>query len=120
MSGMERLTREGYLSNPSQACTPRTPFAATGLGQEHTFSEPTPGEEERVFFHEEMERRVSIVNPAIDTRMTISWSDTLPILSHWRRMACGDYVCGLEPSNTCIMGRRQRTRERHAADPAAV
>ena len=85
--------------------SPRTPFAATGLGQETTFTEPVPGEEERVFFHEEIERRASIVNPAINTRMTITWSDTLPILSHWRSMASGDYVCGLEPSNTYIMGR---------------
>ena len=30
--------------------TPRTPFAATGLGQEETFTAPVPGEEERVFF----------------------------------------------------------------------
>ena len=104
--GWPLVSPEAHVEFPAQRkTTPRTPFAATGLGQEHTFSEPTPGEEERVFFHEEMERRVSIVNPAIDTRMTISWSDTLPILSHWRRMACGDYVCGLEPSNTYIMGR---------------
>ena len=52
-----------------------------------------------------MERRAAIVNPALNTRMTITWSDTLPILSHWRSMASGDYVCGLEPSNSYIMGR---------------
>ena len=58
-----------------------------------------------MFFHENMERRAAIVNPKLNTRMTITWSDTLPILSHWRSMASGDYVCGLEPSNTYIMGR---------------
>ena len=85
--------------------TPRTPWAATILGQEQTFVEPVPGEEERVFFHEDMEKRVSIVNPKLDTRMTLCWSDSLPILSHWRSMANGDYVCGLEPTNCYIMGR---------------
>jgi hypothetical protein len=36
----------------------------------------------------------------------LTWSgDTLPILAEWRSMASGDYVLGLEPSNTCIMGR---------------
>ncbi len=85
--------------------TPRTPHAATILGRETTFAKPVPGEEERVFFHEDMERRVSIVNPALDTRMTLTWSDTLPVLAHWRSMASGDYVCGLEPTNTYIMGR---------------
>jgi len=86
--------------------TARTEFANTGLGKEHTFDEPVPGEEERVFFHEEMERKVSIVNKAIGTRMNMSWSDTLPILVHWRTMASGDYACGLEPTNCYIMGRK--------------
>ena len=40
--------------------TPRTAFAATGLGQEHTCTAPVPGEEERVFFHEDMERTVTL------------------------------------------------------------
>lgn len=104
--GWPLVSEEAHVELPEQRrTTPRTPFAATGLGEEHTFVKPVPGEEERVFFHEDMERRVSIVNPKINTRMTIEWSDTLPILSHWRSMASGDYVCGLEPSNTYIMGR---------------
>ena len=38
--------------------------------------------------------------------MTLSWSgDTLPILSQWRSMASGDYVLGLEPTNSYIRGR---------------
>ena len=86
--------------------TPRTPFAATGLGRETTFDAPTPGEEERVFFHEEMDRQVSIVNDSIHAKMTLTWSESLPILAHWRSMASGDYVCGLEPTNCYIMGRK--------------
>lgn len=109
--GWPLVSAEARVELPdARKTTPRTPFAATGLGQETTFTEPVPGEEERVFFHEEMERRASIVNPAIDTRMTITWSDTLPILSHWRSMASGDYVCGLEPSNTYIMGRAEERK----------
>ena len=121
---MKELMKSGYLCNTQQAwplvsedarvelpearrTTPRTPFAATALGREETFTRPVPGEEERVFFHEDMERKASIVNPKINTRMTITWSESLPILSHWRSMASGDYVCGLEPSNTYIMGRAQ-------------
>lgn len=86
--------------------SPRTPFAATGLGQETTFDAPIPGEEERVFFHENMEHRVALVNKKIGIRMSMTWSDTLPILAHWRSMASGDYVCGLEPTNCYIMGRQ--------------
>lgn len=87
--------------------TPRTPFAATGLGREATFDVPTPGEEERVFFHEEMEHTAALVNESIGTKMTLTWSESLPILAHWRSMASGDYVCGLEPTNCYIMGRKQ-------------
>ncbi len=104
--GWPLVSEDARVELPEQRkTTPRTPFAETGLGRETTFVKPVPGEEERVFFHEDMERRAAIVNPKLDTRMTITWSDTLPILSHWRSMASGDYVCGLEPSNTYIMGR---------------
>ena len=104
--GWPLVSAEARVELPEQRrTTPRTPFAATALGREQTFDEPVPGEEERVFFHEDMEKRVAIVNPAINTRMTLTWSDTLPVLSHWRSMASGDYVCGLEPTNSYIMGR---------------
>ena len=50
--------------------------------------------------------RAQLKNADLRLSMTISWSgDTLPILSQWRSMASGDYVLGLEPSNTYIMGR---------------
>ena len=50
--------------------------------------------------------RAQLKNADLGLSMTISWSgDTLPILSQWRSMASGDYVLGLEPSNTYIMGR---------------
>ena len=87
--------------------TPRTEFARTGLGKEATFDAPIPGEEERVFFHEDIEHRAALINEEIQTKMTITWSDTLPILAQWRSMASGDYVCGLEPTNCYIMGRKQ-------------
>ena len=104
--GWPLVSAEAHVELPEpRRTTPRTPFARTGLGAETTFVEPVPGEEERVFFHEDMERRASIVNPKLHTRMTLTWSEALPILSHWRSMASGDYVCGLEPSNTYIMGR---------------
>ncbi len=86
--------------------TPRTPFAATGLGRETTFDAPSPNEEERVFFHEDMEHKAALVNEFMGIRMDLTWSETLPILAHWRSMASGDYVCGLEPTNCYIMGRK--------------
>ena len=105
--GYPLISEKCRLELPQQRkTTPRTPFAATGLGRETTFDAPTPGEEERVFFHEQMEHRASLVNEEIHTKMTLTWSDSLPILAHWRSMASGDYVCGLEPTNCYIMGRK--------------
>lgn len=101
-----------FVSEAAHVClpegrktTPRTPFAATGLGRETTFDPPKAGEEERVFFHEEMEHRAAIENPALGLRAELTYSENLPILAHWRSMAAGDYVCGLEPTNCYIMGR---------------
>ncbi len=105
--GYPLVCEECHLELPENRQTrPRTPFAATALGQETTFSAPVPGEEERVFFHENMERRAALVNAALHTRAELTWSDTLPILAQWRSMASGDYVCGLEPTNCYIMGRK--------------
>ena len=53
-----------------------------------------------------MEHRAALVNESEHIRMDLSWSDSLPILAHWRSMASGDYVCGLEPTNCYIMGRK--------------
>jgi hypothetical protein len=105
--GFPLISEKARLELPEDRKTsPRTPFAATGLGKETTFDAPVPGQEERVFFHENMERTASLVNEEIGTRMTLTWSETLPILAHWRSMASGDYVCGLEPTNCYIMGRK--------------
>ncbi len=106
--GWPLLNENAHLElTDKRRTTPRTPFAATGLGQETTFTSPVPGEEERVFFHEDMEHRAVLVSPDTGIRMTMQWSDTLPILAQWRSMASGDYVLGLEPTNCYIMGRKQ-------------
>lgn len=104
--GYPLLSDEAHVELPEdRKTTPRTPFAANLLGNECSVSAPVPNEEERCFFHENMERTASLVNPAIGTKMTMRWSDTLPILVQWRSMASGDYALGLEPTNCYIMGR---------------
>lgn len=105
--GYPLISEKAHVELPEDRKTsPRTPFAATGLGRETTFDAPTPGEEERVFFHENMEHKAALVNESIHTRVEMAWSETLPILAHWRSMASGDYVCALEPTNCYITGRK--------------
>lgn len=105
--GYPLISEKAHVELPEDRKTsPRTPFAATGLGRETTFDAPTPGEEEQVFFHENMEHKAALVNESIHTRVGMTWSESLPILAHWRSMASGDYVCALEPTNCYIMGRK--------------
>lgn len=105
--GYPLLSDKAYLKLPEvRKTTPRTPFAANLLGSECSVSAPVPNEEERCFFHEEMEHTASLVNPSLGVHMTMTWSDSLPILVQWRSMASGDYALGLEPTNCYIMGRR--------------
>ena len=104
--GYPLISEKAHLELPADRKTsPRTPFAATGMGKECTFDAPVPGQEERVFFHENMEHRAALVNESIGVKMQVTWSENLPVLAHWRSMASGDYVCGLEPTNCYIMGR---------------
>ena len=107
--GYPLLSEKARLILPRERETiPRTPFALMGLGRQCTFDPPVDGEEERVFFQKMRgEFWARLENPALNTRMTLSWSgDTLPILSQWRSMASGDYALGLEPTNCYIMGRK--------------
>lgn len=104
--GYPLLSADAHVELPEQRrTTPRTPFAAGLLGQECTVSAPVPNEEERCFFHEDMERTASLVNPALGVNMTMHWSESLPILLQWRSMASGDYALGLEPTNCYLLGR---------------
>ena len=104
--GYPFISEKAHAELPAdRKTTPRTPFASTGIGRECTFDRPAVGEEERVFFHENMEHRAALVNEDLGIRMAMHWSDSLPILAHWRSMASGTYVCGLEPTNCYIMGR---------------
>ena len=106
--GWPLLSEQARLILPEKRkTTPRTPFAATGLGRECTFDPPRDSEEERVFFQEmDGEYRACLENPETGVRMRMTWSgETLPVLSEWRSMAGGDYVLGLEPANCYIMGR---------------
>ncbi len=104
--GYPMVSEKAHLELPeNRKTTPRSPYAATAVGKEHTFIAPVPGEEEQCFFHEQMERKVALVNPEVGAKMTLSWSETLPILVEWRTMASGDYGCGLEPTSSYINGR---------------
>ena len=52
----------------------------------------------------------ALINDELGLGCYVKYSlDTLPLLMHWRSMCAHDYVIGLEPSNSYILG---RTKER--------
>ena len=106
--GYPLLSEKARLVLPQERETiPRTEFAKAGLERACEFEKPVDGEEERVFFQKmQKDFWARPENPDLGVCMHMSWSgDTLPILSQWRSMASGDYVLGLEPTNSYIMGR---------------
>ena len=106
--GYPLLSEKARLVLPQERETiPRTEFAKAGLERACEFEKPVDGEEERVFFQKmQKDFWARLENPDLGVCMHVSWSgDTLPILSQWRSMASGDYVLGLEPTNSYIMGR---------------
>lgn len=92
------------------AVRPRTEEAAKGLGKEREFTGPVDGAAEQVFFHTIDPREgtgwIRLENPAIGVGAQVEWSlDTLPVLAQWKCMRSGEYVLGIEPTNSYIMGR---------------
>lgn len=83
---------------------PRTPAAAAGLADHAQFETPQAGYEEEVFFHypkvdSEGKSTVSLINPDMNFGIKLLWkADTMPVLTQWKMMGKGEYVCGLEPA----------------------
>ena len=97
---------------PDTLTTPRTKYAEKFIGRETEFTMPIDGEEETVFFNTDATpdadsmATVTLENPILGIGAHLRYSmDTLPIMAHWRCMKSGDYVLGIEPTNSYIMNR---------------
>lgn len=87
---------------------PRTPAAAGGLDHHTSFEVPQPGYEEQVFFHYP---RISpdgfaearLINPDLSLGFRLRWlAETMPVLTQWKMMGQGEYICGLEPATHAL------------------
>lgn len=115
--GFPFLSPELKLTLPENIETiPATPHAAEYLGRETEFTMPIDGEEETLFFHTVKDKKegglacVRLENPTVGIGATVKFStDTLPVMAQWRCMRSGEYVLGIEPTNSYVKG---RTKER--------
>lgn len=91
--------------------TPRDPHAAAAIGRWREIEPPRTGETERVFRHEQRERRWSeawLVPPAGSAGWAVrvrARRRTLPWLWQWRVFTPETYVIGLEPANCAVKPR---------------
>ena len=103
------------LELPERTTQPRDEAARPGLDQCCEFSEPVPGYQEQVFYHDlqpdgQGQVEVRLVNPAFDggRGLGVYWrypKDDYPVLVEWKQMGESFYVIGIEPANCHVQGR---------------
>ena len=92
--------------------TPRDETAAMGIDHWHTLDAPTPGYSEQCFFHKIPDiptqmATVTMTNPKRGLSVTMQWdTKQLPHCIQWKMMGEREYVCGIEPANCLVMGRK--------------
>jgi len=114
--GYPVLDSTSRLLEAKAKVTPRDEEAKKGLDKYFEFSEPVAGFKEQVYFHDieeddEGNSNIAIVNPEFNNGQGIGiWlkfsKASLPYLIQWKQMGQGEYVCGIEPANSLVRGRK--------------
>lgn len=115
--GFPVLDSSSILLESEAIVAPRDHEAEKGLKEYNRFSKPAPGFKEQVFSHDikadnEGNSNIAIVNEKFNNGNGIGiWvkynKNNLPLLGQWKNMGCGEYVCGIEPSNCNTSGRKE-------------
>ena len=81
----------------------RSEFAISTKDKMFDITADVPNQPEACFYLTFKEPKISVVNPKVNKRLTVSYSgDTLPYFVEWKSMGSGDYAIGLEPSTTSL------------------
>jgi len=102
--GFPILSPVSQLIIDDQKVDPRTSVAAAGMAEHTHFEFPKAGYEEQVFFHYPVMdssgfAEASLVNPELQLGIRLRWlAESMPVLTQWKMMGQGEYVCGLEPA----------------------
>lgn len=108
--GYPILTPESELFIPSIEIKARTPHSKEGISQWNSIQEPDPNYEEMCFYHKLLNdskhySAAALYNPNLKIGVAIEFdTNTLDQFIQWKMMGAGDYVVGLEPSNSTIDG----------------
>ena len=118
--GFPLLDGSSQLHLSSSAIEPYDRNAAEHAGEVRSFSVPQPGFQGQDFLHtmvadSEGYARAAMVNPCLNGGVGLYLrfhTDSLPYLNEWKMLGEGDYVVGIEPVNTKILGRGTLKREK--------
>jgi len=84
---------------------PRTPWSRDHQATMLEVEPPVDGMDEFCYFHTLRRPEVSLVNPRLGRKLTLSWSgETLPKFVEWKSRASGDFAVGLEPATCWLDG----------------
>lgn len=119
--GYPVLDKTSKLLESKAKVTPRDEEARKGFNKFNDFSDPIKSFNEQVYFHDieadkDGNANVAIVNEDFDNGKGIGiWlkfnKKNLPYLIQWKQMGEGEYVCGIEPSNSLVRGRAVERKE---------
>ena len=114
--GYPVLDKNSKLLESKAEVTPRGEDAKKGMDNFNRFSSPMKGYNELCYYHDikadaEGNSNIAIVNEDFNNGEGIGiWlkynKDNLPYLIQWKQMDMGEYICGIEPCNSFVDGRK--------------
>lgn len=115
--GYPLLDEGTELAAPTRSVTPRDAAAQGHEDRWNVMDAPKDNEPEYVFIHDLAESSqgtsaVCVLNHKLELGLRIEFTRKhLPYFMEWKSTASGDYVLGLEPSNSSVYGRPHHTAE---------
>ena len=110
--GFPLLSERSRVVLPTLKVTPRDDVSTPHVSQWGNMVSPRDSEPEHVFIHElaadeQGNTFAAVFNEELNIGLKIEFNKThLPYFMQWKSLALGDYVLGLEPSNSSVYGKK--------------